>query len=130
MPQALVAAVLAEAAHRGLKLCVAVVDAGGHLLAFHRSPGMPFHLNSLAQDKAVTAASFGMSTRALARGLKRHPPGTRECFAARPQVVLLGGGLPLTWKGVVWGGIGVSGARAADDEACAMAAIHACMPAA
>lgn len=127
LANAVVAAVLQEAAQRGLRLCVAVVDAGGHLLAFSRMQGVPFHVISIAQDKAITAASFGVSTRELAEGLDRHPPETRALFAARPHVVLLGGGVPLTVQGALWGGIGVSGASALDDEACARAALQACV---
>lgn len=127
LAHAVVSAVLDEAAQRGMRLCVAVVDAGGHLLAFSRMQGVSFHLISVAQDKAITAASFGVSTRELAAGLDRRPSGTREFFATRPNVVLLGGGVPLTLNGVLLGGIGVSGASAMDDEACALAALEACV---
>ena len=40
----------------------AVVDTGGHLLAFLRAPGAPLHSISIAEDKAFTSASFGLAT--------------------------------------------------------------------
>lgn len=126
LAQALIQAVLEQARKRSLRLCVAVVDAGGHLLAFHRMDGVPFHLIGIAQDKAVTAASFGIPTHELAQGLDRHPKGTREFFSGRPAVVLLGGGMPVTREGELIGGLGISGGSEIEDEACAQAAIQAC----
>jgi len=127
LAQALIQAVLEQARKRSLRLCVAVVDAGGHLLAFHRMDGLPFQLIGIAQDKAVTAAGFGIATHELSQGLERHPKGTREFFAARPGVVLLAGGLPLLREGELLGGLGISGGSAIEDEACAQAALQACL---
>lgn len=128
LAQALVDEVLAQARKRSLRLCVAVVDAGGHLLAFHRMDGLPFHLVSVAQDKAITAASFGASTAALAAALRRQPKGTLEFFAARAQLVLLAGGEPVSRGGELLGGLGVSGGSEAEDQACAQAALRVCLP--
>ena len=54
LAHSIVAAVVHEAQKRSVRVCVAVVDSGGHLLAFLRMDGLPFHLISIAQDKAVT----------------------------------------------------------------------------
>ncbi len=128
LAQALVDEVLAQARKRSLRLCVAVVDAGGHLLAFHRMDGLPFHLVSIAQDKAVTAASFGVATDTLATALGRQPKGTPDFFAARAQLVLLAGGEPVMRDGELLAGLGVSGASEAEDRACAQAALRVCLP--
>ncbi len=123
----LVAAVVLEAQKRSVRVCVAVVDPGGHLLAFLRMDGMPFHLISVAQDKAVTSASFGVSTAELAFGLARHSKAVVEFFRTRDGIALLSGGVPLRIAGELIGAVGVSGTSESEDEACALAAIASCM---
>lgn len=129
LAQALVDEVLAQARKRSMQVCVAVVDPGGHLLALHRMDGLPHHLVDIACDKAATAASFGMTTGELATALRRHPKGTYEFFAARPQLVLLDGGAPVMRDGELIAGLGISGGNEAEDQACAQAALRACLPA-
>ena len=114
-----------EAQKRSIRICVSVVDPGGHLLAFLRMDGLPFHLISVAQDKAVTAASFGIPTSELAFGLARHSKAAVDFFRSRDQVVLLAGGVPLRKKGELLGAVGVTGSSETEDEACAVAAIEA-----
>lgn len=114
-----------EAQKRSIRICVAVVDPGGHLLAFLRMDGLPFHLISVAQDKAVTAASFGIPSSELAFGLGRHSKSVVDFFRSRDNVVLLAGGVPLRKKGELLGAVGVTGSSETEDEACAMAAIEA-----
>lgn len=128
LAQALVAAVAQEARKRSTRVCVAVVDSGGHLVAFLRMDGLPFHLVAISQDKAITAASFGKSTSELALALGRHSRQVTEFFRDREHLVLLAGGLPLRVGGTLLGGIGVSGASETEDEACAMAALSLCLP--
>lgn len=102
---------------------IAVVDTGGHLVAFLRTDGAPFHTRSIAEDKAVTAASFGVPTRALAEALQDHPEQVRSGLQLRPQLVLLGGGLPISFQGKVVGAIGVSGTTEEIDERIAAAGL-------
>ena len=58
---------LQHAGKHGWRVSVAVLDAGGHLLAFGRSAGAPLHTIDLAQDKALTAVNscfcFGIKIR-------------------------------------------------------------------
>jgi len=104
---------------------IAVVDTGGHLVSYLRTDGAPFHTRGIAEDKAVTAASFGMPTRALAEALQGHPEPVRSGLQLRPQLVLLGGGLPITFQGKVVGAIGVSGTTEEIDERIAVAGLDA-----
>ena len=127
LAHSIVAAVVHEAQKRSVRVCVAVVDSGGHLLAFLRMDGLPFHLISIAQDKAVTSASFGVPTSELAFGMARHSKAVIDFFRAREHLVLLGGGVPLRVGGQLIGAIGVSGSSEAEDEACALAAAKACL---
>jgi len=121
---AAVAAAVRRAVERGWRINVAVVDRGGNLMAFLRMPGAFLHSIDIAIDKAYTAASFGFPTRAW-MGAIGHDEGMKLGFAARPRLVVFGGGLPIA-DGADWiGGIGVSGASEAEDEECAQAGLDA-----
>ena len=56
----------AKAASLGIPYCVAVVDAGGHLVAFVRQDGALIGSVELAIDKAATARIFDKRTSDLA----------------------------------------------------------------
>ncbi len=108
----------------GVRVNVAVVDAGGNLLAFLRCPGAFLHSIGIATDKAYTAASFGFPSgewAALLQGDRDLRDGLRQV----PRLVMIGGGLPIAVEGVVVGGIGVSGASEQQDLACARAGLAA-----
>lgn len=118
-------AAIAEAERSGLKVSVAVVDGGGHLVAFARMDGAEIAGTILAIDKAYTAVANSMSTADLGR---LAAPGG-ELFGIHAngggRYVIFGGGLPLLARGVIVGGIGVSGASAAQDAHCATHASRA-----
>jgi len=117
------AAVRHAEAH-GWRINVGVVDRSGNLMAFLRMPGAFLHSIELAIDKAYTAASFGFPTKGW-MGAVGHDEGMKLGFAARPRLVVFGGGLPIR-AGADWvGGIGVSGASEAEDEQCARAGLAA-----
>lgn len=121
----IVAAVHAEAERRSILVSAAVVDAGGHLVAFGRMDGAEIAGPVLAVDKAYTAVANRIATSELA-GLAA--PGG-ELFGLHAngggRFVIFGGGVPLVVDGAVVGGVGVSGASAADDDACAVAGVAA-----
>jgi uncharacterized protein GlcG (DUF336 family) len=104
---------------------IAIVDTGGHLMAFLRADGAPFHTRGVAEDKAITAASFGIPTRTLAEALRAQPELVRSGLQLRPQFVMLAGGLPILFQGKVIGAIGVSGATEEIDERIAAAGLDA-----
>lgn len=121
---AAVAAAVAKGRELGCAMNAAVVDAGGNLVAFLRASGAFLPSIAIAQDKAYTAAAFGMSTDTLCRGVSE-PEVLRDGIAARPGVVLFGGGFPIVVDGQVVGGIGCSGGSEEADRACARAGLSA-----
>jgi uncharacterized protein GlcG (DUF336 family) len=123
------ATAVAAAAHwadeAGIKVNVAVVDAGGNLAAFLRMPGAFLHSIEIAIDKAYTAAGFGLPTAAWTEALATHSAGVRSGIPLRPRMVCFGGGLPLRYDSRLIGGIGVSGGSELEDETCARAGLSA-----
>ncbi len=115
---------VSEAEQLGIKVHAAVVDNHGNTLAYLRMPGAFLHSESLAVDKAYTAASFGFPS-----GDWLTVVGDNERLRAglitRPRLVVLGGGLPIMHEGACLGGIGVSGGSEEQDDICARAAIDA-----
>lgn len=121
----IVAAAHAEAVRRSVAVSAAVVDAGGHLTAFGRMDGAEIAGPVLAVDKAYTAVANRIATSELAA---LAAPGG-ELFGIHAngggRFVIFAGGVPIFTDGTVVGGIGVSGASAADDDACARAGLAA-----
>src|SRR3546814_6525630 len=56
-------AAIDEAERMNIRLCVAVVDRAGHLLAFRRMDGAPPPSIDVATAKAQTAALFGVPSK-------------------------------------------------------------------
>lgn len=108
----------------GVKVNVAVVDAGGNPLAFLRMNGAFLHSVSIAEDKAYAAVSFGLPTGGW-RSIFDNSPELRDGLIHRPRFVTLAGGLPIEQAGQVIGGVGVSGASEEQDTACAQAGLAA-----
>jgi uncharacterized protein GlcG (DUF336 family) len=120
--QAIVAGCASHAGGRGQSHAIAVVDAGGHLVAALRMDGNGSGIMDFAIAKAEAAAAWGFSTAQMAVGA-RETPG----FAAAPHVVTVAGGLPI-WSAdgrERIGAVGASGEAPADDAACAEAGIVA-----
>ncbi len=122
---AAVSAAARWAQEAGIRVNVAVVDAGGNLAGFLRMPGAFLHSIDIAIDKAYTAAGFGLPTSAWPNVLLQHSEAVRQGIPMRPRMVCFGGGLPLVHDGRVIGGIGVSGGSELEDEACARAGLQA-----
>jgi glc operon protein GlcG len=127
--EVVLAAARAKAAGMGLKANVAVVDDGGHLLAFARMDGARPASGYTAMTKAAAAATFRQETGPA-------PPG------GEPDVVLslslpaaaaasggkgtaLKGGVPIVVAGQVIGAVGVGGGTGDQDAAVAKAGIDA-----
>lgn len=121
----IVAAAHAEAARRLILVSAAVVDAGGHLVAFGRMDGAEIAGPVLAVDKAYTAVANRIVTSELAR--LAAPGGDLFGLHANGggRFVVFGGGIPIVVDEAIVGGIGVSGASSAEDEACAIAGLTA-----
>lgn len=119
------AAAVRQAEEAGIRINVAIVDAGGNLAAFLRMPGAFLHSIDIAIDKAYTAVGFGLPTSVWTEALASHSPAVRQGLPLRPRMVCFGGGLPLRHEGRVIGGIGVSGGSELEDETCARAGLSA-----
>lgn len=116
-------AALAACQKAGYMVSVAVVDRSGHPLALLRDNLAGPHTPRTAAGKASTAASFRMDTTTFAAQTQS---GAQSGIRALPDVVAVGGGLPINAKGALVGAIGVSGAPGGDaDDRCAKAGVDA-----
>lgn len=91
---------------------IAIVDAGGHLILLERMNGTFPIASEVAYGKARTAAVFKMPSKNLEDNILN---GRNSLITVGE--VMLRGGLPIIYKGKVIGGIGVSGAASADQDA-------------
>ena len=115
----------AKASSLGIPYNVAVVDAGGHLVAFLRQDGALIGSINLAIDKAVTARIFDKSTSNLAGLAQPGEPlfGIQESNSGK--VVIFGGGIPVILRGNVVGAVGASAGTVEQDIEVAEAAVAA-----
>jgi uncharacterized protein GlcG (DUF336 family) len=100
----------------------AVVDAGGHLVAFRRMDGAEFAGSTVAVDKAYTAAGNRIATLDLREQVAPGGDLVGYYAASGGRFIAFGGGVPLWYDGVVVGAVGVSGATGEQDHAFASAA--------
>jgi uncharacterized protein GlcG (DUF336 family) len=96
--------------------CIAVVDAGGSLLAFARVEGAAVLAQKPSIAKAETSASIGAPTGAIPFEF-----GINLGSASHGGIVNLGGGLPIIFDGQVVGAIGVGSGTTEQDVAVAQA---------
>jgi glc operon protein GlcG len=109
-------AAIARAREIGVPENIAVVDAGGNLLAFARMDGARFFAQHSAIAKAQTAASLQMSTGELPAQF-----GVDLALATGNRSINLPGGLTIEHQATIIGAIGVSSGPDADDIAVAEA---------
>lgn len=119
----------AKAAAMGLRVNVAVVDDGGHPVAFARMDGARPASGYTALTKAVTAAMFRQATGpAPAKGepnllLSLSLPAAAAASGGKGTP--LKGGVPIVIDGQVVGAVGVGGGTGEQDVEVAKAGIHA-----
>jgi glc operon protein GlcG len=118
-----------KAGEMNLKVNIAVVDDGGHMIAFARMDGARPASGYTATTKAVTAATFRAPSGPI-------PPGTtapdpllnlslqNAALASGGKLTTLPGGLPVLVDGQVIGGVGVGGGTGEQDAAIARAGIE------
>lgn len=109
----------AAAAH--CLVSAAVVDAGGHLVAFRRMDGAEFAGATIAVDKAYTAAGNRIATLDLREQVAPNGDLAGYFAASGGRFIAFGGGVPLWYDGTVAGAVGVSGASGEQDHAFASA---------
>jgi uncharacterized protein GlcG (DUF336 family) len=122
---AMIGAAIAKAHELSARVSVAVVDAGGNLVAFARMDGAEIAGPTLAVDKAYTAVSNRITTQGL--GALAAPGGPLFGIQGNGsgRFVIFGGGVPIFVDGEAVGAIGVSGGAVEEDVACAEAGLAA-----
>ena len=118
----IVTAAAQKAREIGVPMAIAVVDPDGILKAFARMDGAALLAVRIAQQKAWTAVSFNASTHGLWDFIKDDPP-LLASLPHQEDMILFGGGYPITVEGHLIGGIGVSGGHYSQDQQCAEAAL-------
>jgi glc operon protein GlcG len=120
--KAIAAGAEAEALKNGWAVSIAVVDDGGHLLAFQRLDGAAPISAHIAPAKANTAAMGQRESRVYEEMIN----GGRVSFLSAPDLKgLLEGGVPIMKDGQCLGAVGVSGVKSTEDAQIAKAGIAA-----
>ena len=120
-------ALAAARAEAMLPLAVAVLDAGGHLVAFKREDGCGVLRFDIARGKAWGAIGMGVSGRLLRERLGDRPVFQNALAAASDGrfIPVPGGVLIRDAGGRVIGAVGISGDTSDRDEYCAILGIRA-----
>ena len=115
---------ITKASQIGIKVTVAIVDEGGHLIALSRMDGAMPLSPQLAEAKAVGAAMFRRDGEALAK-MAQDRPGFFSAADRMVRVPLIPGlgSVLIKEDAKVIGAIGVSGGRPDQDLECAEAAL-------
>jgi uncharacterized protein GlcG (DUF336 family) len=117
-------AALEDCRKRGYQVAVAVVDRSGTAQALLRDRFAGPHTVATAIDKGYSAISFRTATLELAK--QTAGASASSGIRHRPNVVAVGGGVPIEAGGTTVGAIAVSGAPTGEaDDACAKAGIAA-----
>jgi uncharacterized protein GlcG (DUF336 family) len=103
---------------------IAVVDAGGSLVAHARMDGAWLGSVDIAINKAWTSRAFDMATDDLARITQSGQQGFGLNTTNDSRVVIFGGGIPIKVDGVVVGAVGASGGSVEQDVTVARAAVE------
>lgn len=128
---AIIDGALSEAARLKLKpLTVAVLDAGGHIVALQRQDGASNLRPQLAVAKAAGALALGVSSRAIGVMAQERPQfvgalASLGVSAGMGIIPAAGGVLIHDADERVIGGVGITGDTSDNDEACAVAGIGA-----
>ncbi|MCF5276149.1 heme-binding protein [Pseudomonas syringae] len=110
-----------EAQANGWAVSIAVVDDGGHLLAFERLDDAAAISSYIAIEKARTSALGKRES----KGYEEMVNGGRTACLSAPLLTSLEGGVPVIVDGQVIGALGVSGVKAEQDAQIARAGVAA-----
>ena len=124
--RAILEAAARKAKEMKLPICIAVVDEGGHMLAFARIDDAKPSSARVAVTKATSAA-----LRRAATGPLPNAENTSVLLslgmplASGGALTCVRGGFPIEWEGAVIGGVGISAGTEAQDEEVARAGLTA-----
>lgn len=114
---------VAKAEGLGIKISVAVCDAGGRLVAFNRMDGAIWGGVYGSMGKAVASVGFGRPSGELQQ--RADSPIIRGIAAAEGgHMIPSQGAVPIIRDGVVIGACGVGGGTSQEDEDCARAGVE------
>ena len=120
------AALAAGREHKFMPLVVAVLDAGGHLVAFKREDGAGILRFDIAFGKAYGALGMGFGSRELFNRTQANPTFMAALSTvAAGRLVPVPSGVLIVEGGQVIGAVGISGDNSDNDETCAMAGLAA-----
>ena len=116
-----------EDAARGIgqPMNIAVVDAGGNLIAHERMDGAWLGSIDISINKAFTARAYDRPTETLATNAQPNTQFYGIHASNHGRVMILAGGMPLIYNGEVVGAVGVSGGDGKQDQSVAEAAAMA-----
>lgn len=129
--QTIVSGAIAEARRLNLKpISVAVLDAGGHMIAFAREDGSSNLRPQIATAKASGALALGVSSRTIGEMAIERPTFINAAAGLNPAgIVPAAGGVLVRADGpdagAVIGAVGVTGDTSDNDELAALAGIKA-----
>ncbi len=121
----LIAAATKKAEEIGQPMNVAVVCAGGHLLAFERMENAWLGSIDIAIKKAWTSRAFDIETKTLGTFSQSGDQFFGIHASNDGKVMIFAGGMPILQDGKVVGAIGVSGGTGDQDQAVAEAGAKA-----
>jgi uncharacterized protein GlcG (DUF336 family) len=120
-----IAAAENKAREIGQPMNIAVVDAGGNLVAHVRMDGAWFGSVDISINKAWTSRAFDIATKDLAELSQSGDQFFGIHASNRGRVMIFAGGIPLKRGGQVVGAIGVSGGLGKQDQSVAEAGAEA-----
>jgi len=121
MSTTIIAAASKKAEDLGQPMNIAVVDAGGNLLAFERMENAWLGSIDIAQKKAWTSRAFDITTKDLGENSQSGNQFFGIHASNDGKVMIFAGGIPLKQDGKVVGAIGISGGSGEQDHAVAQA---------
>ena len=121
LSMAIMQGVLDQCTKDGYKVSLVIIDKGGNVAASVRGDGTPPHTMDFARMKAYTARTRNQTSLATMKQMEDPAFGFLRQI---PNVVGVGGGVPIRVGNEVIGGVGVSGAPGGEkDEVCANAGV-------
>jgi uncharacterized protein GlcG (DUF336 family) len=109
----------------GVPYNLAVVDAGGALIAHVRMDGAWLGSIDISIHKAFTSRAFDMATEDLAKMAQSGKPLFGINSTNHEKVVIFAGGMPVKLAGTVVGAVGASGGTVDQDQKVVEAAVAA-----
>jgi len=113
----------AKAREIGIDMDIAVVDDGGHLIAFIRMDNARVTSIDVAINKAFTAACARRGTHEYAVVAGAGGPAFGMHVSNQGRFMIVGGGLPIFVDGKIAGGVGCSSGSAEQDREVSQAGI-------